>query len=66
MKFNNLKIIFLLDEDGIFYDSFMYMIRDFNFVVEEFMFLVNMIVVKIILNVFLESVLLWWYFELNM
>lgn len=66
LKLNNSKITFSLDEDGTPYDSSMYMTRDSNFVVEEFMLLANMTVAKIISNAFPESALLRRHPEPNM
>lgn len=66
LRFESVKVVFLLDEFGVLYDSMFCERKDFNFFVEEFMFLVNRIVVEIIFRVFLNSVLLRRYSEFNM
>lgn len=58
LRLDNAKVVFLLDEFGIPYDSMLCERKDSNFLVEEFMLLANRTAAEIITRVFPDSALL--------
>lgn len=66
LRLDNAKVVFLLDECGVPYDSMLCERKDSNFLVEEFMLLANRTAAEIISRAFPDSALLRRHPEPNM